>query len=121
MSSTLAISEFRIGDRVQHVRDRRQIGTVVGDPERIAGRTVVRVRWDLDRQLARVPVDLLVRFEEHADLWGLLRTKAFGGIDDFISNYTHRKLLNPVDDTLYSLHASRTKLLPHQFKPLIRF
>jgi superfamily II DNA or RNA helicase len=111
---------MEVDDRVQDVRNRIKVGTIIGGPELVAGRTLWRVRWD-DRSVSRVPEDYLARHRERRDLWDLLRDNAFGGIEDFVRNYTHRKLLNPVDDTLYTLHASKTKLLPHQFKPLVRF
>jgi hypothetical protein len=69
----------------------------------------------------KVPMQHLERFEETDTLEGLLRSGSFGGHEDFVRNFTHRKLVHPVDDTLYTLHASRTRLLPHQFKPLLRF
>jgi superfamily II DNA or RNA helicase len=113
-------SIFVPGLRVQDQRDTARIGTVQGPPERVGGMSVVKVLWD-NRSQAQIPVRFLAVFTESTDLWGLLRGKRFGGIEDLARNFTHRKLLNPVDDTLYSLHASRTRLLAHQFKPLLKF
>lgn len=111
---------MEVGDRVQDVRDRTKIGTIKSGPDVLGGRKLWRVRWD-DRSVSRVPEAYLEPESARNDLWGLLRDGAFGGMDDFVRNYTYRKLLNPVDDTLYTLHASKTKLLPHQFKPLLRY
>jgi ATP-dependent helicase HepA len=111
---------MQIDDRVQDIRNRIKVGTIVDGPELLGGRTLWRVQWD-DRSMSLTPEEYLSIHQERRDLWDLLRDQAFGGIQDFVRNYTHRKLQNPVDDTLYTLHASKTQLLPHQFKPLIRF
>lgn len=108
------------GIKVQDIRDRSKVGTIVSGPVVMGGRKLWQVRWN-DRSLSRVPESLIEPFQDRMDLWGLLQSHAFGGMEDFIRNYTHRKLLNPVDDTLYMLNASRTRLLPHQFKPLLKF
>jgi superfamily II DNA or RNA helicase len=111
---------MKVGDRVQDVRDRTKVGVITDGPEVRGGRTLWRVRWD-DNNLSRIPAEFLEPEVARKNLWDLIRAQAFGGMEDFVRSYTHRKLLNPVDDTLYTLHASRTKLLPHQFKPLLRY
>lgn len=112
---------FNVGDRIQDIRDRTKVGTVAGQIELVHGAELILVRWENGKKLERLRVAFLAPYKENWDLWGLLKTNAFGGREDFVRNYTHRKLLKPVDDTLYTLHASRTALLPHQFKPLLRF
>lgn len=111
---------FRIGDKVRNRRNRTRLGEIVGGPDRIAGRTLFQVRWD-DRSLERLPEARLVAASEGGSVTDLLREGAFEGREAFVRNYTHRKLRTPVDDTLYSLNTSRTQILPHQFKPLLRF
>jgi ATP-dependent helicase HepA len=109
-----------VGSEVQDVRHRNRKGKVVAPVLVMAGRKMAKVQWD-DNTIQLIPVLHLERYEDARDIWSLLRSRAFGGVEDFTRNFTHRKLLNPVDDTLYTLNASRTKLLPHQFKPLIKF
>jgi superfamily II DNA or RNA helicase/phage baseplate assembly protein W len=109
-----------VGTEVQDIRNRSRKGVVISGIEVFTGRSMVKVRWS-DNSIARIPLSRLETMTEARDVWSLLRAKSFGGIDDFTRNFTHRKLLNPVDDTLYTLLASRTKLLPHQFKPLVKF
>ncbi len=108
------------GDRVQDRRDRRKQGEVRAGPKMRAGREVYQVRWD-NGAMGWIPGSLLAEAAVAHTLEDLLRQRSFGGVEDFVRNYTHRKLLAPVDDTLYSLNASRTQILPHQFKPLVRF
>lgn len=117
------MAEVVVGSEVQDIRQRDRKGTVIALGQRIGGREMVKVRWD-DSSVQTIPLARLELFQAKRDVRSLLALPAFrgfGGIEDFIRNFTHRKLINPVDDTLYTLHASRTKLLPHQFKPLIRF
>jgi hypothetical protein len=89
--SNLDESQFVRGLRVQDQRNTTQVGTVESPPERVGGISVVRVHWD-NRIKAQVPIRFLSVFTESTDLWGLLRAKRFGGIEDLARNFTHRKL-----------------------------
>lgn len=114
------VAEFKIGDSVQDTRKRKKKGRITDPPRMKGGRMMARVEWD-DGSASWLPLRLLDHASQERSVSALLADRAFGGHDDFVRNYTHRKLLTPVDDTLYSLIASRTQLLPHQFKPLVRF
>lgn len=116
----MTTTAIEAGTDVQDIRQRTRKGVILGPADDLAGRQMVKVKWD-DGGVQTIPVDRLERYRVKCDVRSLLLDGSFGGIEDFLRNFTHRKLLNPVDDTLYSLHASRTKLLPHQFKPLIKF
>lgn len=113
-------TEFQPGDKVRDRRDRSRLGEIMEPPTRLGGRTVFKVRWQ-DGTIGRLPASQLVPASGGASLEELLAEEAFEGKEEFVRNFTHRKLRTPVDDTLYSLKASRTKILPHQFKPLLRF
>ena len=108
------------GMEVQDIRDRSKRGTITDGPEMRGGREKVRIEWHMGAS-TWLPCHLVVPAASDTTVEGLLADRAFGGHEDFVRNYTHRKLLTPVDDTLYSLSASRTKVMPHQFKPLIKF
>jgi ATP-dependent helicase HepA len=111
---------MELGDKVCDSRDHSKIGTIIDGPQERPGFVIWRVRW-VSGGTAWMADYLLEPFQEARDLFSLLQAGAFGGMEDFVRNYTHRKLLNPVDDTLYTLNASRTQLLSHQFKPLTKF
>lgn len=111
---------LQIGDAVQDIRDRTKRGLVTEGPVLKSGRPKLRVKWENGATAWLAPA-LLTTAGEDRSVEALLRERAFGGREDFVRSYTHRKLLTPVDDTLYSLSASRTQLLAHQFKPLIKF
>jgi hypothetical protein len=112
--------EIRIGMLVQDNRDRSRRGRVSDGPARKNGLMKAFVDWE-NGSASWTTTDLLAPATAARTVKELLVAGAFGGYEDFVRNYTHRKLLAPVDDTLYSLSASRTQLLAHQFKPLIRF
>lgn len=60
-----------------------------------------------DHQSTNDPIELLRRWE-------------LGDADSFRSFLTLAKLTKPVADNLYSFLASRTELLPYQFKPVLK-
>lgn len=101
---------IEVGAEVQDAQHRDRRGVVLEMAERLASREMVKVRWAGGRVQA-VPLSRLEIYTPRRDVRTLLREHSFGTIADFVRNYTHRKLLNPVDDTLYTLHASRTRLL----------
>jgi ATP-dependent helicase HepA len=111
---------MQLGDKVCDSRDHSRIGAIIDGPQDRQGCVIWRVRWE-GGGTAWMADYLLEPFRAVRDLFSLLQSGAFGGMEDFVRNFTHRKLLNPVDDTLYTLNASRTQLLPHQFKPLTKF
>jgi superfamily II DNA or RNA helicase len=113
-------SPLTTDDLVRDMRNRSRTGTVSCEPTLRSGRPKVRVDWD-DGSSGWITTSLLVTATDDLSLKALLRGRAFGGREDFVRNFTHRKLLSPVDDTLYTLNASRTQILPHQFKPLVKF
>ena len=63
----------------------------------------------------------LTPFEAESSPDELLLAGAFGDKDDFLRLVTFHKLDTPLDNTLYSLQASRTAFYPHQYKPLLKF
>jgi superfamily II DNA or RNA helicase len=68
-----------------------------------------------------IPEPDLEEFRNEATPDELLAKDGFGDRDDFLRLVTFRKLNVPLDNTLYSLHSSRTEFYPHQYRPLIKF
>ena len=112
---------FQHGDLVVRVNKRDERGTIQGKPQPRGGIYFYRVvfpsspnpvtaaEFDLDKvRLARTPEEILLDGD-------------FGDHKSFSRLLTYERLQNPLQDTLYSMRASKTEFQPYQFKPLLKF
>lgn len=97
-----------------------QPGVVVSEqPEMLASQFWYRVRFG-NAILNCREQDLSV-YTTHQTLEELLSSDSFGGPDSFRRHLTAIKLKERLTDTLYSFGASRTRLYPYQFIPLLKY
>src|SRR4051794_25173033 len=74
-------------------------------------------------ELLTFPEHALMAENEYGEGEGpldLLRQWKLGDADSFRAFLTLAKLTTPIADNLYSFLASRTELLPYQFKPVLK-
>lgn len=117
------MSSFSVGDKVQSKTDPSRIGIIEGLGPAHAGLQYYRVFWggafgtkvvpsvDLQRYIpAKTPVDNLLNGN-------------LAGYQEFQRLITFMRLVReyPLRNNIYAFNASRTRLYPYQFKPLIKF
>jgi superfamily II DNA or RNA helicase len=111
---------FAVGDKVQYRTDRSKVGEIIKKPVETQGFFFYHVRLFTGAR-EHVPEEDLEPFRAAQDPRGLFAEGRFGGPDDLIRKVTFHKLDQPLQNTLYSLGASRTDFYPHQYKPLLKF
>lgn len=116
----ISVPRFEKGDQVQLRSARSKVGVVMRSPNLRGGAYWYRVRLHAGGLIVAHEADL-TRFEADVSPDELLQRGAFGDKDDFLRLVTFHKLDTPLDNTLYSLQASRTAFYPHQYKPLLKF
>lgn len=95
------------------------VGTVRSkEPSVHAGEYWYLVQFSASRENCR-EADLR-SFQEEISLADLLSGDSYGGPDALRRHVTAIKLRSQLTDTLYSLGASRTRLYPYQFIPLLK-
>lgn len=112
---------FQHGDIVVRRNKRDERGTVRGSAQRLAGRNYYRVLFPSspnpvqvgEADLEAVTLDMTI--EER------LLNGEYGNKNTFSRLLTFERLRYPLQDTLYSLRASRTEFQAYQFKPLLKF
>ena len=112
---------FQHGDIVVRRNKRDERGSIWGAALTIAGRNYYRVLFPSSPgplQLAETDLDS-VKLEMSPE--ELLTEGEFGDKSTFSRLLTYERLQRPLQDTLYSLRASRTEFQAYQFKPLLKF
>ena len=120
MTSPIPPPHFAKDDHVQLRSDRSKVGRVLRPPNLRNGAYWYRIRLQAGGFVVAHEGDL-TPFEADVSPDVLLLGGAFGDKDDFLRLITFHKLDTPLDNTLYSLQASRTAFYPHQYKPLLKF
>ena len=120
MTSPIPPPRFEQDDQLQLISDRSRVGQVIRPPTLRGGAYWYRIRLHAGGLIVAHEADL-TPFEAEVSPDELLLTGAFGDKDDFLRLVTFHKLDTPLDNTLYSLQASRTAFYPHQYKPLLKF
>ena len=113
--------EFQHGDLVvrRNLRDER--GTVQGAALRLAGRNFYRVVFPSSPNPVQVPERDLEKVSLGMSIQDRFLNGEFGNHTTFSRLLTYERLRHPLQDTLYSLRATRTEFQAYQFKPLLKF
>jgi len=114
--------KFKIGDMLQSIRDPSRIGSIVEIGPYYAGEQWYNVFWGgTTGEMAREG-DLKL-YQEIVCPWRNLQEGNLGGYQEFQRLITYQKLRRdfPLRNNIYAFNASRTRLLPYQFKPILKF
>lgn len=112
---------FQHGDIVVRRNKRDERGTVRGSAQRLAGRNFYRVLFPSSPNPVQVPEGDLEQVNVEMSIEERLLNGEFGDKSTFSRLLTYERLRHPLQDTLYSLRASRTEFQAYQFKPLLKF
>lgn len=112
---------FQHGDIVVRRNRRDERGTVLGTAIRLSGRNFYKVFFPSSSVPAQVPEGDLEKIKFDMSLEERLLNGEFGNQRTFSRLLTYERLRHPLQDTLYSLRASRTEFQAYQFKPLLKF
>ena len=112
---------FQHGDIVVRRNKRYERGTVRGSAQQLAGRYFYRVLFPSSPNPVQVPEGDLQMVHLEMSIEETLLNGEFGDKSTFSRLLTYERLRNPLQDTLYSLRASRTEFQAYQFKPLLKF
>lgn len=112
---------FRHGDIVVRKNRRDERGTICGSAQRLAGRYFYRVLFPSSPNPVQVPEGDLQKVTFEMSIEERLLNGEYGDKGTFSRLLTYERLRHPLQDTLYSLRASRTEFQPYQFKPLLKF
>jgi SNF2 family DNA or RNA helicase len=115
--------KFKICDKVQLIGDKACQGVVIGYGRKKAGELYYQVFWSGDRGESEVPESDLEYATQHHDVRQAFLSGNYGSWHDFQRLIIFHKVQRerPLGDHVYALNASRTKLYPYQFKPLLKF
>jgi SNF2 family DNA or RNA helicase len=114
-------SQFKHGDIVIRVTRRDEVGTIRGEAQQLAGRNFYRVLFPGSTTPVSVSESDLEQVHPEMSIEDRLLAGEFGNKSTFSRLLTYERLRRPLQDTLYSLRASRTEFQPYQFKPLLKF
>jgi len=112
---------FQHGDIVVRRNRRDERGTICGSAQRLAGRYFYRVLFPSSPNPVQVSEGDLEKVTFDMSIEDRLLNGEFGDKSTFSRLLTYERLRRPLQDTLYSLRASRTEFQPYQFKPLLKF
>ncbi len=112
---------FKVGDIVVRRNRRDERGTICSPARRIANRYFYRVLFPSSPNPVQVPESDLEKVTLDMSIEDRLLNGEFGNKGTFSRLLTFERLRRPLQDTLYSLRASRTEFQPYQFKPLLKF
>jgi len=112
---------FQHGDLVVRRNRRDERGTVQGPALKLASRNFYRVVFPSSPNAVQVPEGDLERVTFEMSIEERLLNGEFGDHSTFSRLLTYERLRHPLQDTLYSLRASRTEFHAYQFKPLLKF
>lgn len=114
------MGKFPRGAKVRIKTERDQVGIILDDPRKIGGECWYRVFFGADNE-RNVPEGNLETYEGGRDVESLLMEKVCGTKETLSKIVTYTKLKNPLQNSIYSFHSSRTQFLAYQFKPLLKF
>jgi superfamily II DNA or RNA helicase len=112
---------FQHGDIVVRRNKRDERGTVRGSAQTLAGRNFYRVLFPSSPNPVQVPEGDLEKINLDMSIEDRLLNGEFGDKSTFSRLLTYERLRHPLQDTLYSLRATRTEFQAYQFKPLLKF
>jgi len=112
---------FQHGDLVVRRNRRDERGTVQGAALLLAGKHFYRVAFPSSPNPVQVPEGDLEKVTLDMSVEDRLLNGEFGDQSTFSRLLTYERLRHPLQDTLYSLRASRTEFQAYQFKPLLKF
>ncbi len=112
---------FQHGDIVVRRNKRDERGTVRGSAQTLAGRNFYRVLFPSSPTPVQVPEGDLEKVNLDMSIEDRLLNGEFGDKSTFSRLLTYERLRRPLQDTLYSLRATRTEFQAYQFKPLLKF
>jgi superfamily II DNA or RNA helicase len=112
---------FQHGDIVVRRNKRDERGTVRGSAQRLASRNFYRVLFPSSPNPVQVGEADLEHVTLDMSIEERLHNGEFGDKSTFSRLLTYERLRYPLQDTLYSLRASRTEFHAYQFKPLLKF
>lgn len=113
--------QFQHGDLVVRRNRRDERGTVQGAAIKLAGRNFYRVVFPSSPNPVQAPEGDLEKVTLEMSIEERLLNREFGNHTTFSRLLTYERLRHPLQDTLYSLRATRTEFQPYQFKPLLKF
>lgn len=112
---------FQHGDLVVRRNRRDERGTVQGEALLRAARYFYRVVFPSSPNPVQIPEGDLDKVTFEMSIEERLLNGEFGDHNTFSRLLTYERLRHPLQDTLYSLRASRTEFQAYQFKPLLKF
>lgn len=116
------MATLTVGTEVRYKSDRNRLAIVIGEPEVIGGATFVKIKELVQGSaMVQVPIDELELILPPASALERMNAGMFEPVRLFRARLTYEKLASPRNDVLYSLKATRTDFLPHQFKPVLKF
>ncbi|MGC4048330.1 MAG: helicase-related protein [Paludibaculum sp.] len=114
-------SPLEHGDIVVRRNKRDERGTIRGSAQRLAGRNYYRVLFPSSPNPVQVSEADLEKVVLDMSIEERLLSGDFGNKSTFSRLITYERLRRPLQETLYSLRASRTDFQAYQFKPLLKF
>lgn len=116
------LSELKPGDKARYKADPEKIGIVQSEPFIRGGVAFVKFQQlNMAGGTTQVVVEELEPIVEAVSGRDRLLAANFGSLRNLSARLTYEKLANPLRDVLYSLKATRTDFLAHQFKPVLKF
>jgi superfamily II DNA or RNA helicase len=112
---------YQPGDVVVRRNRRDERGVITAPAQKRAGNWYYKVLFPSSQNPATVPESDLEKVNPEEPLIDQMLAGRFGAKSTFSRLLTFERLRQPVQDTLYSLRASRTEFQPYQFKPLLKF
>ena len=114
---------YEVGDQVASRGDSRRVGIIRELGPRHADLQYYLVFWGGAEGSKMVPGTDLVPYEESTSATQSLVRGDLQGYQEFQRLITYHRVHreHPLRNNIYAFNASRTQLLPYQFKPLIKF
>jgi len=112
---------FQHGDMVVRRNRRDERGFVQGQALRLAARNFYRVVFPSSPNPVQMSEGDMEKVTFDMSIEERLLNGEFGDRSTFSRLLTYERLRHPLQDTLYSLRASRTEFQAYQFKPLLKF
>lgn len=110
--------QFEVGQYVTLLAEPARVGRVESLDRKMGRLQYYRVFWGGPH-----PVSIVAGPDLAAYVGGAEKgERVLGGWDDFLRRATYERLRQdrPLRNTIYAFNASRTKFMPHQFKPLLK-
>jgi len=115
-------TKYKVGDKVQDITDPQRIGIVSQVDQYHADIQYYRVFWGGGEETTISELHLRL-YVQNASIIDKIKAGEIDDYDAFQRLLTYQRLLkeHPLRNNIYAFNASRTRLMPHQFKPLIKF